>query len=169
MKELMYFFAFFFCLISNHIISGQTYGLDQCTYYANNTVYCPQMGDGSVSGGWVADDDGNYVECAKNPKACREILEEADHAEKSPEGDPGSGNGGDEPTTPAPADPEDEEEEESRMSQGTKQALHKSKIQFQRLRNKKKGLYIRKKGQFIHLQNWQAHHNKIMASLGKRR
>jgi len=169
MKDLIYIFSLLFSLLFNQTISAQTYGQHGCTYYGNGTVYCPQMGDGSVSGGWVVDDEGNYVECAKNQKACREALEEADDAENPPEGDPGPSNGDDNPTTPTPADPEDEEEEESRISQRTKLAMHKSRIQFQRMKNKKKGLYIRKKGQFIYIRDWQAHHNKILASLRKRR
>ena len=189
MKSLSFsIIGFFYLLITVFSIAkieAQTFD-GGCYYYSNGVIYCADVNNdghgaevgGSGDGSVVVDQHGDVIYCGKNRKSgdtCREVLEEA--TDNEPE-NPNAPAGPNEPGPTEGPKPEDTPEGPSGGNEGNESQesiftsndpfmnnIVKLRKEFLRLRNKKHGIYQKRKGKWVYLKNWRQVHSKVLSSL----
>ncbi|MCB0664801.1 MAG: hypothetical protein KDC80_03220 [Saprospiraceae bacterium] len=179
--------ALFFSLIfiQSDFAQSQPGGGNWTTAYPNGVMYAGWINDqtGGESRiihpyGVVKDKDGQLHDCGTAPDDCISILKDADNDANKP---PSSGPGGDTNSPISPPLPDDAPDDNNPGGgqQPTSESLDQNSTGFKMIvkwvkeynaiKNKKRGVYVKKRGQWTRLENWSQHQKEILKLINKRR
>lgn len=180
-------FTLFFCLIFFH--SGFTQSPsgegNHITTYPNGVQYYGWMTDQTGGEnvvihpyGVVQDKDGRLYDCGTAPDECISILKDADDDANKPPSSGPTGNTNSPVSPPVPDDAPDDNnpgggqqptsQSLDQNSAGFKQIV-KSVKEYNAIKNKKRGVYVKKRGRWTRLENWSQHQKEILKLISRRR